>query len=570
MRILAAVSGRSRSEWLIAKSEARAERAMVTADQPAAAEAGLAMLREGGNAVDAAVAAAFAMGVLEPFTSGVGGVVCMVVRFPDGRATVIDGSTTAPLAAREDMFALAREGERAGMYGWRATTGNENNVGYRSLGVPGMVGALALALEHYGTLPLRRVLEPAIALARDGFEIEWYLALAIAGFADRLWPHADSKRVFFKAGGLPPRTAMGLEPGDRVVQPDLARTLETIADEGPQAFYRGSIARAIADDVRAHGGLLTLEDFATFEPRELEPLATEYRGHRVLTVPEASGGITLVEALNILEGFDLGALPQSGAESLHLLAEASRRAFLDRLAYLADPRDAAAPFSRLASKEYAAVVRATIDPRRAAPDARPGAVGIAAAGRALTDHAHTTHVCVIDADRTMVSLTSTLGQGFGSGVVARGTGVVLADVMTWFDPVPGRPNSIGPGKRILWAPAPAIVLRGGRPFAAVGSPGGRKLITAVLQTLVNLVDHRDGPQDAVNRPRVHSEGSETWIEARVPAPVRDSLAAMGHQLVVKEETLSSTWFGRPNAIVVDSGVLRAGVNRLKPSLAVGY
>ena len=551
---------RERSEWLIEKTEAVAERAMVTADQPLAAGAGLDALRAGGNAVDAAVTAAFAMGIVEPFTSGVGGVAVAVIRAADGRTAVIDGSTTAPLAAREDMFRVAGSGT-AGMYGWPATVGNENNAGPRSVGVPGMVGAMELALARYGTFTLRRALEPAIALASDGFEIDYYLALATAACADRLWPNAEAKRVFFKEGGMPYRSALGLESGDRVVQPDLARTLETIADGGAEAFYRGPIVDAIVDDVRALGGILTREDFGAFRPRELAPLTCDYRGRMLVTVPEASGGITVVEALNLLEGFPLGELEQSGTASLHLIAEASRRAFADRLTQLADPQYTRVPFGRIASKEYAAELRRSIDPARAGQ----AAVAVGA------DAAHTTHICAIDAQRTMVSLTATLGQGYGSGVVPRGTGIVLADVMTWFDPVPGRANSIAPGKRILWAPAPVLALRDGRPSFAAGSPGGRKVITGVLQTIVNLVDHGDGPQAAVNRPRVHCEGRQTMIDARVREEVRRELAAMGHDLVVREESIGSGWFGRPNAIAVDAdGLLRAGVNRLKPSVAMGY
>lgn len=553
----------TRSEWLIAKSEAVATRGMVTADQPAAADAALDVLRDGGNAVDAAVTAAFAMGVAEPSTSGVGGVACMVVRSADGRETVIDGSSTAPLGATSDMFRIASGSQRAGMYGWPATVGNESNIGYRSLGVPGMVAAMALALDRYGTIPLSRAIAPAIALARDGIEVDHYLALQLASYADRLWPIEESTRVFYKEGRLPPRPAMGLEPADRLVQPDLARSLEAIAAGGPDALYRGELARAIVDDVRAHGGLITLDEMAAYRAREREPLVTDYRGHRVATVPGCSGGITLVELLDVLEGFPLGTLDRRSARYVHLLAESERRAFADRLALLGDPDVVDAPFARLASKEHAAAVRSSIDAERATVDLLPLAA-------AADDVAHTTHVSVVDERRMCVSLTSTLGGGFGSGVVARGTGIVLANVMTWFDPRPGRPNSIAPGKRILWAPAPSVVSRDGAPRLVVGAPGGRKLITAVLQSILNVLDHGDAPQEAVNGLRVHCEGPETWVDARMPAETRAQLAAMGHTVVVKEETLSSTWFGRPNAILIDGATLRGGVNRLKPSTAAGY
>lgn len=566
-RILPLVS--ERSEWRIAKTEAVAPGGMVTTDHPLATEAGLAVLRDGGNAVDGAVAAAFVMGVVEPFTSGAGGVACMLVSATDPRrAVVLDGSTVAPAAAREDMYELV-PGGTAGMYGWPATRGNEHNLGYRSVAVPGTVACLCHALARYGRLGRERVMAPAIRLAEDGFDIDWYLALAIAGYAERLWPNAEAKRIFFREGGLPRRPALGLEPPDRLAQPDLARTLSAIAKDGPDVLYRGSIANAIARDMTERGGLVTREDLAAYRVRELEPLRASYRGYDLLTLPETGGGVTVVEALNILEGFAL----DDEARTLHLLAEASRRAFLDRFAYITDPAFVAAPFARLLSKEYAAEVRRTIDPGRADPDARPGPA--AATPRAPSASAagdHTTHICVVDAEHTMVALTSTLGQAFGSGVVPRGSGVLLADAMTWFDPRPGRVNSIAPGKRILWAVAPALLFRDGKPFLAVGAPGGRKLITAVLQTIVNVVDRGLGPQDAVNQPRVHSEGRETLVDAGVPAATREALARMGHVLSVREETFASSYFGRPNAILVDpaNGLLRGGVNHLKPSLAAGY
>lgn len=554
-----------RSEWRIAKREAVARRGMVATDHPLATEAGVAMLRAGGNAVDAAVAAAFVMGVVEPFSSGVGGVAAAVIARADGRdAIVVDGGSVAPAAARPDMYELLPQGE-AGMYSWPATRGNEHNFGYRSIGVPGAVACLCHALERYGRLDRRRVMAPAIRLAEEGFAVDWYTALAIAGYADRLWPHPEAKRTFFKRDGLPLRPALGLEPADRLVQPDLARTLRLVAEHGADDFYRGEIADAIARDSASHGGLLSGEDLTTYRVRELSPLRATYRGHELLTLPDTGGGVTVVEALNIVEGYELAALGRGRAQWLHLLAEASRRAFLDRLTYLGDPALAAAPFDRLASKEHAAALRARIDPRRADPDAAPLELA------ASTPAEHTTHICAVDTERTMVSLTATLGQAFGSGVMPRGTGVVLSDVMTWFDPRPGRASSIAPGKRILWAVAPTLVFREGRAFLAVGAPGARRLITAILQSVVNVVDHGMGPQDAVNEPRVHCEGRETLLDARVPERIRRALAAMGHRVVVREETFASSYFGRPNAILVgDDGRLRGGVNRLKPSLAAGY
>jgi gamma-glutamyltranspeptidase/glutathione hydrolase len=510
-----------RSEWHHTKSEAVAPNGMVTAEHHLAAEAGVEMLRDGGNAVDAAVAAGFVMGVVEPFTSGIGGIAGMVVRCADGTVAAVEGSTRAPLAARPDMFELVGGDARGGMYGWPAVKGAANVEGVLSLSVPGHAAALCLALERFGKLPRARVMEPAIRLAKGGFEVDWYGALSFAMYVERLFAAGDAKRVFFRPSGAPLRPPIGTEPSDRVVQTDLALTLETIARDGPAVLYRGEIAKAIVDGVRSEGGILTEADFADYQAQVVAPLQTMYHRHRVITLDGLTGGPTVARALAILDAFPVGETAQNSVEHLHLVAEALRAAFEHRLSRTAD---------------------------------------------------HTTHLCAVDRDRNMVSLTQTLGQGFGSGFMPKGTGIVLTDGMTWFDPVPGHPNSIAPGKRVLWAGSPTVVLRDDRPFLVVGAPGARKIMSAVTQSIVNVVDFGDGPQDAVNRPRVHDEGEGLLVDSRIPADVRDGLAALGHTIEVKEETLMSAWFARPNAIAIDTerGELRGGVDQLKPAVAVGY
>jgi gamma-glutamyltranspeptidase/glutathione hydrolase len=509
-----------RSEWRHTKTEPVARGGMVTAEHHLAAEAGVEMLREGGNAVDAAVAAALVMGVVEPFTSGIGGIAGLVIRRADGTVASVEGGTRAPLGARADMFELAGDGTRAGMYLWPAVKGGANIEGATSVSVPGQAAALCLALERYGSLPRARVMEPAIRLAREGFEIDWYVALSIAMYAERLWKSGDARRIFFRPSGAPLRPPIGTEPSDRVVQTDLARTLEAVARDGPEVIYRGEIAEAIVADVRANGGVLAAPDLAKYEARVGTPLQTMYRGHRVITLDGLSGGPTVARALTVLDAFPVGTKEQGGVDHLHLVAEALRAAFLHRFSQLAD---------------------------------------------------HTTHLNAIDGERNMVSLTQTLGQGFGSGFVPKGTGIVMVDGMTWFDPVPGNPNSIAPGKRVLWAGAPTLIAKGDAPLLAVGAPGGRKIMSAVTQAIVNVIDFGDGPQDAVNRPRVHDEGEGLLVDSRISQEVRDGLAALGHQIDVKEETLMSAWFARPNAILIDprTGELRGGVDQNKPAVAVG-
>lgn len=510
-----------RSQWSHVKDEPCARNGMVTAEHHLAAEAGVEVLQDGGNAIDAAVAAAFVMGVVEPFTSGIGGIAGLVVRSADGRVTSIDGGTRAPRAARADMFELVGGGARSGMYAWPAVKDNANIEGPLSVGVPGQPAALCLALERYGTLPRARVMEAAIRIARSGFEVDWYVSLSLAMYHERLSRAGDGKGIFFRPSGAPLRPPMGTEPSDQLVQPDLAASLEAIARDGPRVLYEGELGAAIVNGVRDAGGILDREDLEGYAVTQEPPLETIYHGCRLHTLPGLTGGPTVAQALAILDPFPVGAHAQGSSDHLHLVAEALRAAFLQRFSSLAD---------------------------------------------------HTTHLNAIDKDRTMVALTQTLGQGFGSGFVPRGTGVVLLDTMTWFDPVPGHPNSVAPGKRVLWAGAPSLLSRDGRPLLAVGAPGGRKIMSAVAQSIINVVDFGDGPQDAVNRPRVHDEGEGLLVDSRIPDDVRAELADRGHRIEIREETLMSAWFARPQAIQVDpgSGDLRGGVDALKPAVAVGY
>ncbi|HUQ41900.1 MAG TPA: gamma-glutamyltransferase [Candidatus Limnocylindrales bacterium] len=508
------------SEWVHSKKELRVRGGMVTAEHHLAAQAGVDILREGGNAVDAAVAAAFVMGVVEPFTSGIGGIAGLVIRRADGTVASIDGGTRAPKAAHAAMFELQGGGARSGMYAWPAVKDNANIEGPLSVGVMGQPAALCLALERYGTMPRARVMESAIRIAREGFEVDWYVSLSLAMYHERLHRAGDGKTIFFRPSGAPLRPPIGTEPSDKLMQADLARSLEAIAKDGPSVMYDGELGREIVKGVRASGGILADEDLRGYAPTEAAPLETMYRGQRLLTLPGLTGGPTVARALAILDSFTLRGTEQGSADHLHLVAEALRGAFLHRFSQLAD---------------------------------------------------HTTHLNAIDQDRNMVALTQTLGQGFGSGFVPKGTGVVLLDTMTWFDPVPDHPNSVAPGKRVLWAGAPTLILNGGRPRLAVGAPGGRKIMSAVAQSIVNVIDFDDGPQDAVNRPRVHDEGEGLLVDSRIPDAVRADLAERGHTIVVKEETLMSAWFARPQAIGVDDGGdLCGGVDALKPAVAVGY
>ncbi len=563
----------------ISKTEAVSPDGMVTSMHHLASQAGLEMLKLGGNAVDAAVATAFAASVVEPFMSGIGGVACLVFyRASDGATMVVDGSGIAPASAREDMFELADATHKAGLYGWRATKGDAQNLGHRAVAVPGMPAALLMALEQYGTLSRAQVLEPAIRLAEEGFDIDLYIASFIAFRSPDLQRFPESARTFYKPNGAPYKPAMGTDVAERFRQPDLARTLRLLAEQGAAAFYQGEIADRIVREMERQGGILSREDLAAYQPLLLQPgLVSSYRGLQ-LVGPQAAGCPTLFEALNILENLDVDGAGFGSAAFYHLVAEASRRAFLDRFTYLADPSRVEVPWEGLLSKGYARQLASGIDPNRATPDAQPGDPWPFQPGPrsapyrgSVAGQETTTHMTAIDRDRNMVTLTSTLLSDFGSKVTVPDTGILLNNGMAWFNPEPGSANSIAPGKRCLWAVTPTLALKDGRPFMALGSAGGRRLITSVLQALLGVVHFNLGVQQALNYPRVHSEGPATFVDSLIAPDTLERLRKMGHQLDVREENLAASGFGRPNGILIDSdnGVLRGGVNQYKPAWALG-
>jgi gamma-glutamyltranspeptidase/glutathione hydrolase len=570
----------SRSEWLVSKTQVVSRDGVVATMYPQATEAGAEMLRRGGNAVDAAVAAGYAIGVVEPFNSGLGGIAVLVHHESrSGRTTVVDGTGALPAAIRPDQFELVGEPTAESVYGWPEVADGANDTGWLTPAVPGMPACLGEAHERFGVLPRRDVLAPAIAFAEHGFPVDWYVCLGLAVNQARLQRFAESRRVFLKEDGSVWRAPMLGVEGDVFRQADLGRTLRLIAEHGPDVVYRGEIAEAIATDVAANGGLLAYEDLVGYRARVSEGgIVGEYRGHQVVGGPENTGFPTVLQALLLLEGYDLAAFGAGSVEEIHVLAEVQRLAFADRFLHLGDGDQVPVPLEGLLSRAYADERRELIDRGRATPDAAAGDPWAheSAFGRAA-DRANgggeglTTHLTVVDRDRNMVSLLSTLGLHFGSAVVPRGTGIALNNGTMWFDPVPGSRNSIAPGRRIMTAGAPTIVLRDGAPLLAVGAPGGRRVISAVLQSIVNVVDHGMSAQDAVTMPRVHCEGRLTTADVRLGAERLDALRTLGHELDVREETFSTTYFGRPNMVMVDPAThdLVGGVNQYKPAYAIG-
>jgi gamma-glutamyltranspeptidase/glutathione hydrolase len=535
------------------QSVVHSRRGLVTANHRLAALAGAEMLERGGNAVDAAAAISFAVGVVEPAMSGIGGRGYLLIHTPaDGRTVAVDGHERAPRAATEDMF-VPLDPKAHITTGWgpqARVAGDANQTGHLAVAVPGVLAALAVAHRRFGRLPWHTVIEPAIRLAVEGYVVTVPLATLIARNRKKLARFPATAAVFLPSDEPP-------NAGDRLVHSDLADTLRVIAERGPDEFYRGNIARAIGAEMARGGGRLTEQDLADFSPREWhQPLAGTYRDYTVLTMPEATGGITLLQILNLLEGFALRSMDPTSPEFLHLLLECMRVAFVDRLATVDDPAWAAVPFDVLGSKAFATSRRMAIRPERASTDLQPADEAQCSADR------DTTHFCVVDADGMMVSMTQSIIDAFGSGVIVPGTGILLNSAMHNFNPVPGRVGSIAPWKRSAHYGTPTIVLKpDGKPLLAIGGAGGTKITTGVSQVLVNLLDYGQALQTAIDAPRVHNESGGSELDARFPPGVADRLRSMGHPIEVVSPAFAQPAWARINAICVsDTGETSSGVD----------
>jgi gamma-glutamyltranspeptidase/glutathione hydrolase len=529
-----------------------ARHGMVASVHPLATEVGVDVLRRGGNAVDAAVAVALALAVVYPDAGNLGGGGFMLVRMADGRAVAIDYRETAPAAATREMYLDA-----SGRMIPEAST-----IGHKAVGVPGTPAGLALALEQFGTLKWADLIEPARRLAAGGYRLSWLDERTVAAEVEHFQKSPEAARIFLKDGKARPE-------GELFTQQDLARTMERLQKYGPREFYEGETARMIVDDMRAHNGLITAEDLRDYRPRLREPLRGSYRGYEVITMPPpSSGGIALLQMLQMLERFDLRASGFGSSQTIHLMVEAMRRAYADRAEYLGDPDFASVPVRGLTSKIYATERGATIDPRRASTSAEVGG-----GQPARFEPTETTHFTIIDVHGNVVSNTFTLNGSYGACVVARGTGVLLNNEMDDFTARPGTPNMYGliqkeanaiqPGKRPLSSMTPTIVLRDGRVWFAVGTPGGSTIINTVLQVIVNIVDHGMNIREAIDAPRVHHQWLPDVIlyePGTMVADVRQALEQRGHKLTDRLELFGhSAWlrsFGNAQGVLVDSGTGR--------------
>ncbi len=530
---------------------------MVVAQETRAARIGANVLQQGGNAVDAAVATGFALAVTYPRAGNIGGGGYMLIHTADGRDIAIDYRETAPAAITRDTF-LDANGE---------ADPSKSRDSALAVGVPGSVAGLALAHAKYGSgkFTLADLIAPAIELARSGLPIEDDVADTLPRARDRMarWP--ASAKIFLKPDGAP------LAPGDTLVQRDLADTLSAIAQDGPRAFYDGAIADRIASAVQAAGGIMTREDLQRYRPIERTPVRGRYRGYDVVSMPpSSSGGVILIEMLNIIEGYD--DLAGDEARRLHLMIEAMKLAYADRAAFLGDPATVDAPLDRLLSKPYAAGLRARIDPERARP-----ALEIRSSISGPREGGNTTHFSVVDRFGNAVSNTTTLNFGYGLGLVAEGTGILLNNELDDFAAKPGAPNAYGlvggeanapgPGKRPLSSMTPTIVLKDGRPFLVTGSPGGSRIITTVLQVIANVIDRKLSIGDAVAAVRVHNQWlpDQVAVERGLSTELIRALEARGHHVVQ-----GTSWSSANSILVTSGGLIGAADPRTRGARAAGY
>ena len=552
-------------------SPSHGTKGMVATVQPEASRVGVEVLQEGGNAVDAAVAVGFALAVVYPGAGNIGGGGFMLFRRADGEAHFLDYREKAPAKATATMY-LDSQGN---------IVPDMSTIGYKSIAVPGSVAGLVYAEQHWGKLSLKQVMEPAIRLARDGFALDYNGAKS---FRDsHLADFPDSRRIFQRDGNY-------YQPGEVFKQPELAKTLERIA-ENPDDFYHGALAQEMAAAMQKGGGLITAQDLSQYEVKERQPIRGSYRGYDIISAPPpSSGGVALVEILNILEGYDLAKEGDGSAASIHLISEAYQRAFFDRAEFMGDPDFSKIPVAQLIDKRYGNAWRETIAPRRATPSAslrRPSVFSqLDSYARshpqpaATAEPDHTTHYSVVDSEGNAVSVTTTLNDAFGSRVIAAGLGFLLNDEMDDFTSKPGVPNlygliqgpanAIGPGKRPLSAMTPTIVLKNGKLFLVLGSPGGPTIITTVANILLGVVNYGLNIQQAVNAPRFHDQWMPDRIDVESTGTSPDTIGIlehMGHKVKV-----GRGYWGDAECIAVDekTGELLGASDGRNEGKAVGY
>ena len=557
------------------KSEAVSNKGMVATKDRLATQAGLEILKTGGNAIDAAVAACLAVGVVGPESSGIGGGGYMVFQMGD-KGGVFGFPMKGPIEAKPDMYKLTGE-PSVGSFGWPGVSDDENIHGFKSIAVPGCVAGLVEAHKRFGKLPLKEVVEPAVQIARKGYSPEWYALYKMAGLTQMLLRYEEIGKIFMPEGSLP---FGGIDGPYILRQPELASSLEAIGKVGADAFYRGEITELMVKDIRNNGGIISKEDFDSYKPFYWEnALEFNYRGKIIRVPPFACAGTTTAMTLKLLDRFNLTSLGHNSTETLHNYISAARMAYADRFEYMADPNFADVPWKGLVSDEYAARQSSQIgetailnyeagnpwieegrDPKFTMKGSNPS-----------PDNG-TTHLCVIDGQGNAVSITNTIMSGFGSGIVPKGTGIVMNNGMMWYDPVPGRVNSVAPGKYPLNNMTPALVLGSDGVEIAVGASGGRRITNCVSSLLIKMIDFNMNPQEAIDSPRIDCSSATTDVPPELDKKVVEDLRAKGHEIRILDEGFwqtGSSKFASPAAILKKNGLFYGGVDTFHTANAEG-
>ncbi len=494
------------------KQPASGSRGMVVSNHPLASSAGAEMLAAGGNAIDAAIATLFTLTVVEPMMVGIIGGGMAHIRLADGSHRFIDGQSTVPLAVRPDTY-RSKPGSAHDVFD---TVGDENLNGPKAVAVPGSLKAWCETQRKFGTMSLAEIMQPAIKHASRGFLATPYLHECITDGAQQMLKDKAISAIFLPEG-------TPLKAGDRVVQSEYAETLTTIARHGEAALYHGPLGDVLVDYMKAHDGFVSREDLASYKAVERSPIRADYRGWAILgPPPPAASGVHIAQMLNILEGFDIASLGFGTPATIHLLAEVLKIAFADRAAASGDPDFVGVPVEKLTSKDYASERRRAIDPKRAQKWG---------AGVAQLEGAHTTHMTAADAMGNVVATTQTINNLFGAKILIPGLGTVPNNYMNLYDPRPGHALSLAPGKRVTTSMSPMMALRDGKLAYALGLPGGKRIFPSALQALLNLIDHGMSLQEAVEAPRVWTEGNALEVEQAVPEAVRAELRSIGHEVV---------------------------------------
>lgn len=512
-----------------------------------ATKIGVDIIKQGGNAIDAAVAVGFALGICEPQSSGIGGGGFMVIRFAKtGETKFIDFREIAPKNANPDMWKVDKDGN---------VEGNEKIVGGKSVGVPGEVKGMLYALETYGTMNRNQVMQPAIDMAENGYKVSAVLNRDMKNSFERIDKYPATSKLYLK-DGLP------YDVGDTLKNPELAASLKKIMNEGEKAFYEGEIAEKIVKSVQADGGPLTMEDMKNYKIRVSEPLVGHYRGYEIITsAPPSTGGAHIIQILNILENYDMSKVKPGSAEYYHLFSEAIKMAFADRAKFCGDTEFVDVPLNGITSKDYAKDLAKKIDLKKSQ-------TYIEGDPWKWNESKDTTHYSIVDKEGNIVAVTKTVNDVFASGMVAEGTGILLNDEMDDFDTGHGKANSVESFKKPLSSMSPTIVLKDGKPVLSLGAPGSTRIITGVAQVISLVLDYNMDIQKAIDFPRIHDDYEKLAYETRIDPKVVDQLKKMGHTVVEEGE-----WFEYPcvQGVTVDKdGKLRGGADPRRDGKALGF